>query len=211
VQHQLEQLLQAGLTTNDIFVHTNALYYSQYHAWATSVGIPERYVFNNQIRDNNHRRGAVGDLRYALQRIGKNDLIVLASDTLLFSGATLFDLGLIIRQYQQDGISRIIVYEGESHKLSLHGIVQIDSDGKVVGFEEKPAVPKSNLINASVHLYTPKIVNAILQSKLEPRAESGMLIAHLYPSFPIYVEKADSRLDIGTVEDVIKANIQGAL
>jgi len=133
----------------------------------------------------------------------------MASDTLLFSDLGIFDLRPIIEQYKTDRISRIMVYEGEPHKLSRHGIVQVDGQGAVIGFEEKPAVPKSNLVNASVQLYTSAMIETIRQRVFEPRAESGMLIAYLYPSFPIKIERAHSRLDIGTVEDVLNANVRG--
>ncbi len=209
VQHQLEQLLQAGLTPQDIFVHTNALYYSQYLAWRTSNGIPSAHIFNNGVRDNDHRTGAVGDLRSALRQIGKDDTMVLASDTLLFSGTNLFDLNQIVWQYQHDETSRIIVYEGEKEKLSQYGIVEVDEQRRVIGFEEKPNVPKSNLVNASVHVYSSKMIDAIFHAPLEPRAESGQVIASLYSHFQIIAERAARRLDIGTVEDVLRENMKG--
>ncbi len=208
VQHQLEQLLEAGITRQDIFIHTNALYYQHYLNWAASAGIPADHVFNNLIYDNDHRIGAVGDLQYALQRIEKDDFIVLASDTLLLSETEqLFSLGKLIRQYQRDSTSRIVVYEGEKEKLSRYGLVQVDAENRIIGFEEKPQAPKSNLVNASVQVYSQKMIEAILNSPLEPRAESGMLIAYLYPRFPIKVERAARRIDIGTVEDVLRENI----
>jgi len=209
VQHQLEQLLRAGLTVEDIYVHTNMLYYPQYRTWATSAGLPVANIFRNGVRDNEHRLGAVADIQYALNYIPRDNLIIMASDTLLFSDKSMFDLRPIIEGYTKDKISRMIVYEGESHTLSRHGLVQVNDQGIVIGFEEKPAHPLSNLVNASVQLYTSAMVGAILQANLEPQAESGMIIAHLYPSFPIKVEKASSRLDIGAVEDVLQANILG--
>lgn len=213
VQHQLEQLLQAGFTPDDIFVHTNARYYSQYHAWANSVGIPATHILQNGVMDNEHRLGAVADLQYALQLLinhhHRDDFIIMASDTLLFSDLGIFNLRPLIEQYRKDGISRMLVYEGEAHRLSRHGIVQVDDQRMVIGFEEKPAVPQSNLVNASVQLYTAKMVDAILQGIFEPKADLGMTIAYLYPSFPIKIEKVYRRLDIGTVEDVLQANLPG--
>lgn len=208
VQHQLEQLLQAGLTRDNIFVHTNAHYYSQYLTWAVSAGIPESNIFNNHVADNEHRWGAIGDLRYALQRIGKDDFIVMASDTLLFSeGGTLLNFSELVSSYIQDKMGRVVVYEGRPEKLSRHGIVEIDPAKFIVGFEEKPKIPKSNLVNASVHIYTPEMVESILQMPIDSRDESGMLIQHLYRNYPIKVMYAARRADIGTVDDVLLENI----
>lgn len=208
VQYQLEQLLSAGIEHHHIFVHTNDVYYSQYLSWARSVGLPEENIFNNTVRDNEHRLGAVGDLRYALERIPQDDIIVMASDTLLFSGEKIFNLQQMVQTYFSEGVTRIMIYEGEHATLSRYGIVQIDPSGTVIGFEEKPSQPKSNLVNASVHIYTKEIVDAILQSPLPDRAESGQVVAYLYPHFPIKAEKTARRVDIGTVEDVLRENVE---
>lgn len=205
VQYQLEQLVHAGISHQHIFIHTNGLYYPQYLSWARSVGLPEENIFTNAVMDNEHRLGAVGDLRYALQKIPRDDIFVLASDTLLYSENSVFDLQQLRQQYS-DKIARIIVYEGDSLKLSRYGIVQVDARNMIIGFEEKPAHPKSNLVNASVHIYTKDMIEAILQSSLPDWAESGQMIAYLYPHFPIKVERTARRVDIGTVEDVLREN-----
>ena len=208
LQHQLEQLLQAGLTPQDIFVHTNALYHSQYLAWGTSNGIPSTHIFNNGVMDNDHRAGAVGDLRSALRQIGKDDIMVMASDTLLFCGkGTLFNFKELIEEYSQDKIGRMVVYEGLPERLSRHGIVEIDDQKLIIGFEEKPQWPKSNLVNASTHIYTPKMIETILQTPMDSRDESGILIKHLYMYYPLKVVYAARRVDIGTVDDVLSENI----
>lgn len=208
VQHQLEQLLQAGLAEKNIFIHTNARYYQQYQEWASSQGIPDSNIFNNGVYDNEHRRGAIGDLKLALSHIGKDDLVVLASDTLLFAEeGGILNMNGLVSQYFKDRIGRMMVYKGRPERLSQHGLVEVDTKRLVIGFEEKPAKPKSNLVNASVHIYTPEMIKAILDAPLEPLAESGQLIAYLYSYFPIKVEFAARRVDIGTVEDVLAENL----
>lgn len=207
VQHQLEQLLQAGLVEKNIFIHTNALYYRQYQEWASSQGIPEGNVFNNGVYGHEHRRGAIGDLKLALSHIGKDDLVVLASDTLLFAeDGEILNMNGLISQYFKDRIGRMVAYKGRPERLSRHGIVEINSERLIIGFEEKPARPRTDLVNASVHIYSQEMIKAILDAPLEPLAESGQLVAYLYPYFPIKVELATRRVDIGTVEDVLAEN-----
>ena len=208
IQYQLEQLLEAGLKVKDIFVHTNARYFPHYLAWATASGIPAQHVFNNGVWDHEHRLGSEGDLRYALERIERDGTLVMACDTLLFQeDNTVFPLSRMIQGYQRDRIARIVVYEGAKERLSQHGIVQVDEHETIIGFEEKPAVPKSNLVNASLHLYTKEMIESILHSSLPPLSESGMVIANLFSSFPIKVERAHRRVDIGTVDDVLQENM----
>ncbi len=208
VQHQLEQLLQAGLVEKNIFIHTNALYYRQYQEWASSQGIPDGNVFNNGVYDHQHRRGAIGDLKLALSYIGRDDLLVLASDTLLFAeDGEILNMNGLISQYFKDRIGRMMVYKGRPERLSRHGIVEINSERLIIGFEEKPARPRSDLVNASVHIYTPEMIENILQLEVDSRDESGMLIKNLYLCHRIKAEYAAGRADIGTVEDVLAENL----
>ncbi|MBI2669522.1 NTP transferase domain-containing protein [Candidatus Woesearchaeota archaeon] len=206
VGYQVEQLLNAGITKKNIYIHTNALYYEQYRRWAEPQGIS---VLHNGISSNDHRLGAVGDFRFAFQRIGADDCIVLASDTLVYGKDGLFDFQILCERHHHDKIASIIVYPGEQEKLSRYGLAEIDTSGKIIGFQEKPAHPKSDLVNASVHLYTREMVEVVLSSPLPDLAESGKIIEFLFPQFPIYAERAVRRLDIGTIDDVLRENLNG--
>lgn len=206
VDYQLHQMINAGIKREAIFVQTNAVYYRQYAQWAVSHKIPEENVFNNGVYAISGMLGPLGDLKYALERrIGyDDDVLVMASDTLVFgSDDKMFDLNRFVNGY--GNIGRILVYEEEKSKLSQHGIVQIGFDGAIIGFEEKPSHPKSNLVNASVHVYTSSMLQAMKDS-LKEGENWGKIIEFLYPLFTIMVEKVRKRVDIGTIEDVIKEN-----
>lgn len=44
---------------------------------------------------------------------------------------------------------------------SAAGIVSLAADGRVIGFEEKPAHPQSNLANAGVYVATPELLECV--------------------------------------------------
>jgi mannose-1-phosphate guanylyltransferase len=71
-----------------------------------------------------------------------------------------FDLReLIDAQQTNDGVATITVFHSE--RPSAGGVVELDADGNVVGFEEKPAEPVSDLTNAGIYAFTPSVIDEI--------------------------------------------------
>lgn len=91
---------------------------------------------------------------------------------------------------------------------SRFGVVSL-SDEKVVEIEEKPKVPKSNLINAGIYLFTPDIFPAI---KKTPRSTRGEY--EITDSIKIMMEDTDvfgcilkePWIEIGMPWDLLRAN-----
>ncbi|HIH11229.1 TPA: NTP transferase domain-containing protein [Candidatus Woesearchaeota archaeon] len=209
LDYVLDQVKSAGIDRREVYLQTNAVYHAAFCAWATQCGVPADHVFNNGVVSNDTRCGTIGDLRLALDKIGYNDpVLVVASDTLVWDDhGQPYDFGVLARGYQEDGISRIVVYPGEPERLSSHGIVQVSDDDLIVGFEEKPARPKSNLVNASVHLYSLACL-ASVRSYDGPKDRHGDLIVDLLrQSVPMKAVQATKRLDVGTIDDVLRVNI----
>jgi len=211
VDHLLQQLVDAGISRGEVYLHTNARYFSQFKEWAVSRGIPHSNMINNKVEQNENRLGTIGDLKHALgvigNRIRKDEpLIFLASDTLTYDADNnLYSFSNLVSGYVHDGVSRIVVYKGEKSRLSNHGIVESDEEGYITGFEEKPAKPKSDQVNASVHLYNPSCLRLIMDYKGK-MDNHGDLIAHLIQRIKMKVEKIARREDIGGLTDVFNAN-----
>ncbi len=211
--HHIALLKKADIDLNNIYIHTNDTFHQQYLRHALKLGLPERNVINNNIKRKEDRKGPLGDLRLALDSVIGYDepMLVLSSDTLTFNKDGLFDLNLLIKGYYEDGLSRIVVYEGQPHRLRNHGLVQANENKIMVGFQEKPQFPeeiKSNLINASVHLYSRSFLKEI--PKLHDQIgfnEKINVLQFLYTKHQVKVEKAFSRLDIGTIADVLRVNL----
>lgn len=213
VDYLLEQLAQAGIEKEKIYIQTNALHYPYFESWAKNKGIPaETNIINNQRSSNKNRRGPIGDLCYALERIGyEQPLLVLAQDTLVFDAeGRLYDLRVMADKYYKSGNSSMVVYQGEKSRLSNHGLVEVVG-GRAARFEEKPAVPKSDLINASVYLYSPAVLHWIKDTfaDWEKYRDRNFLEFIDFGELVFEVEKASSRLDIGRIEDVLEANKEG--
>ena len=89
------------------------------------------------------------------------------------------------------------------------GVAEFGDDGRVIGFEEKPADPKSNRIPIGVYLFRPSVFDVLGELRPSARGEfeitdvlnhyvrEGSLIAHDF---------AGDWMDAGTVESLLDAN-----
>ncbi len=71
-----------------------------------------------------------------------------------------FDLRwLIDAQRQHREIATLAVFHSENP--SAGGVVELDADGRVIGFVEKPSEPASDLTNAGLYAFRPGVIDEI--------------------------------------------------
>ena len=89
------------------------------------------------------------------------------------------------------------------------GVAELDSEGRIVGFEEKPQVPKSNLIPIGVYLFRPTVFDLI--GRLQPSARgefeiTDLLNHYLREGSLIHTVFEGEWQDAGTIESLLDAN-----
>ena len=71
-----------------------------------------------------------------------------------------FDLGSLVRAHREHAaIATLAVFHSE--RPSAGGVVELDVTGTVVGFEEKPANPVSDLVNAGMYAFDPIVLDEV--------------------------------------------------
>jgi mannose-1-phosphate guanylyltransferase len=71
-----------------------------------------------------------------------------------------FDLRSLIQSHREhDAIATLTVFHSE--RPSAGGVVELDAAGRVTGFAEKPAHPVSDLTNAGMYAFHPKVLDEI--------------------------------------------------
>ncbi len=71
-----------------------------------------------------------------------------------------FDLRALVDAHRQDGaISTWTVFHSERPRAG--GVVELDAAGRVVGFVEKPSEPASDLTNAGMYAFHPRVLDEI--------------------------------------------------
>ena len=96
----------------------------------------------------------------------------------------------------------------ESPNPREFGVIEV-RDGKVVGIEEKPKQPKSNLINAGVYAFDTDVFDLIEKTRKSPRGEY-----EITDTLCMLIEKTDVHafplpeewIDVGRPWDLLKAN-----
>jgi len=71
-----------------------------------------------------------------------------------------FDIGSLITEHRKgDAVATMALFHSENP--SAGGVVELDAAGTVVGFEEKPANPVSDLTNAGIYAFHPSLIDEI--------------------------------------------------
>ncbi|HEX6245651.1 MAG TPA: sugar phosphate nucleotidyltransferase, partial [Polyangiales bacterium] len=74
---------------------------------------------------------------------------------------------------------------------SAYGVAEFDAQGKVIGLEEKPKVPKSNYAVTGIYFYDKQVVE--LAASLKPSARGELEITDLNR---LYLQKQQLHLEI---------------
>lgn len=118
-------------------------------------------IVDDGTETNDTRLGAVCDLLFAMDKLSiDDDLLVVAADNLLF-----FSFSEFVDFAQEKGTSCIMCHEQPSiEKLQRTGVVELNSDMKVLGMEEKPQVPKSHWAVPPFYIYLRKDLDLVRHS-----------------------------------------------
>jgi glucose-1-phosphate thymidylyltransferase len=206
--HLLEDLARIPEVT-ELLVVTNSRFRTAMEDWAGSP--EERAPFPVRILDDGtshpgERLGAVGDLAFALEQVGREeaedpDRLVLAGDTL--PGFPLE--GLVTASARRPGADALLVLEEEEdpERLGERGVVQVDATGRITSFQEKPESPKSTLTALPIYLFRPDALARIqefLREGGDPDAP-GTLVAWLVDRVRVEGWRSPgARVDVGTPE-----------
>jgi glucose-1-phosphate thymidylyltransferase len=187
----------------EIHLVTNASFADAFRDWAPD----DVTVHDDGTTSNEDRLGAIGDVAFAIERGGLEgeDLLVVAGDNLI--GYSLPDFVDFWRA--KDG-SAIAVHEVEDRELlKQYGVVEADADDRVIGLEEKPAEPRSNLAATASYLYRGDHL-ALLPRYLEegnPPDAPGNFVVWLHARAPVYAYRVSGEwFDIGDLRQLLAAD-----
>ena len=209
IEYVLDNLAPVG-GIERVYVVTNAKFVGHFQKWADAYhGAKPNLNFtivNDGSTDDSNRLGAIGDLHLVLTREKvDDDLVVVAGDNLFSESLGAF--GEFCRRKRAPVLG---VYDVESlEEAKKYGVVDLDGDGKIVRFEEKPKEPASTLIGIALYYYPKNVVPMIRQYIAEGNNpdQPGRLVQWLYPRTPVYTWTVPGLwYDIGSKETLAEAN-----
>jgi glucose-1-phosphate thymidylyltransferase len=188
---------------DEIHLVTNARFAEAFRDWA-----PEKVVVHDDgTASNEDRLGAIGDIAFAIERgeLEDEDLMIVAGDNLI--GYSLADF--VSFWAERDGSAIAVRELRDRELLQQYGVVELDEDDRVVGLEEKPAEPKSDLAATASYVYRAEHL-ALLPAYLEagnPPDAPGNFMVWLHTREPVYGYRAEGEWhDIGDLGQLIEAD-----
>jgi glucose-1-phosphate thymidylyltransferase len=215
LDHLLEQLLELpGLGA----VHTvsNARYLGAFEGWAAGwrERLPEGVellVHDDGSHTPDDRRGAVGDLAFALRRIRERAGGEEMPGAVVAAGDNIFRCSLepLWRSFRAGANAVLAMREDDPEKLRRTGVLELDDDRRVVRLHEKPEEPPSPWACPSIYGLQPTALARVgpYLAAGHPRDEIGRFVAHLVERERVVaVEVTGDRLHVGSPESYRRAD-----
>jgi glucose-1-phosphate thymidylyltransferase len=197
------QLGQTG-TIGAIHVVTNHRFADHYEQWLRDYRARRRTPSDIRIHDDRtttpeNRLGAIGDIQFVLEAAPiTGDLLVIAGDNLIGGSLSPF-LAAAASQGTSVGLKDL----RSKNLVSLYGVVERGADGRILGFEEKPAQPKSTLIAIGLY-YFPKASLPLIRKYLDlgnSKDAPGYYLQWLHRETPVFGHVIEGEwYDIGDLE-----------
>lgn len=163
-------------------------------------------ILNDNTTDDSNKLGAIGDIQFAIDTLGiDDDLLIMAGDNIFT-----FELNNYYNAFLSKKSDMILVKEMDNpNDLRRMANVETDSEGRVIGMEEKPENPKTNLAAFASYIYkkdTVPLIKQYLDEGNNPDAP-GFFPSWLYKIKSLYAYKFTGECyDIGTHESYKEVN-----
>jgi glucose-1-phosphate thymidylyltransferase len=202
LDHIYERLLPMGI--DGTIVVTNAKFAPQFEEWA--AGKDEVSVVDDGTTSNDDRLGAIGDIGFVLDSLGiDEELVVVAGDN-LFSE----DISGLPEFGREVDAPVVAVHDvGDLSRMGEYNQIEVDADGKITFFEEKPSRPRTTLSGVALYYYPRDALTLIRQYLADGQNpdQPGRLVQWLYPRTPVYAWQLPGEwYDIGSAETLEEAD-----
>ncbi len=194
-----------------ILIVINAQFYSQFESWRRQfceefTGGPTIELLNDNTYSNETRLGAVGDICLGLENVGcDEDVLIIAGDNLFEGDLQAF---VDLRNRQNASVLGIHRYPSLEDVRKKFGVVTVNSEGRLQGFEEKPESPRSSLAATAIYLIRQPALRHIIALNQMPHSgelNAGLLIQELIKKDEkVCCVEIESWFDIGSHEDLAK-------
>ena len=160
----LELLREHGFTEIMVNVSHLAEEIENYFRDGQRFGVEIAYSFEGRIEDGQligDALGSAGGLKkiQTFQRFFDDTFVVLCGDALID-----LDLSEAVRRHKAKGaMASLITKRVPRDLVSSYGVVVTDDDGRVLSFQEKPAVDEaaSDMINTGIYIFEPEVLDYV--------------------------------------------------
>ncbi len=193
-----------------IYIVTNSKFASDFEAWTKEYAASQHRfrfkIINDGSRTDEDKLGAIGDINLVLTReqIGDTDLLIVAGDNLFNEPLTDF-----VKQARGSEAAVAVYDVGDLEQIKKYSNLEIDKDGVIVHFEEKPKEPVNTLTAIALYYYSPSVLSLVttyIAAGNNPD-QPGRFIQWLYTRKPVKTVKISGKwFDVGSKETLEEAN-----
>jgi glucose-1-phosphate thymidylyltransferase len=160
----LEAIAEAGITEVGIIVGDTAAEIREAVGDGSQFGLKVTYI------PQDAPLGLAHAVLIAREFLGDDDFVMYLGDNFIVGG-----ISDLVEQFQDEHPDAQILLTHVANPTSF-GVAELDATGKVIGLEEKPAQPKSDLALVGVYLFRPSVHEAV--RSIEPSWRGELEITH---------------------------------
>jgi mannose-1-phosphate guanylyltransferase len=204
MEYLIEHLASHGITEimiNVAFHHKKIEeYFGDGRRWGVSIG----YAFegiNEHGEVQPKPKGSAGGIKAIQDFSGFFDetALVICGDAIID-----LDIGAALFEHREKGaLASVVGLEVPNEQVGNYGIVEADSNGRILSFQEKPtpAEARSNLASTGIYLFEPEVLD-LVPSGVEFDIGSQLFPMLAERALPFYVQnRFFNWIDIGRVTD----------
>jgi glucose-1-phosphate thymidylyltransferase len=198
---------------DSIYIVSNNKFYTNFSWWLSTneknFKKPIEIIDTGSTNPEN-ALGAIHDGLMAVEKFNIDEDIIFLYPDIIFS----LDINDFVSFFKEKQTSCLACYElKDKEQAKRMGIIETDSENKMIGVEEKPKEPKSNLAVAGMYILKKedlsKLKEFLKKSEKEGKLDAGFgltyFIIDLYKKQPVFAFPFSGEwIDIGTIEDYEK-------
>jgi len=192
---------------DEVFIITNDKFYMDFVYWLAQneKNFSKKIeILNDGTTSNETRLEGIGDLRFVIKEKNINDdILVLASDNLFEDSL----INLVDSFKKKRAVTNAVFKLEEKEEAKKFGVVEIDSEGRIIGFEEKPQEPKTNLASGAIYIFPKEFLKNIEEymEREKSKGAIGFLIQNFYKKQEVCASLFKGKwFDIGSKESYEK-------
>lgn len=210
IEYIIDKILEIS-SVNEIIVVSNNKFFKDFLDWSNSFEcrVPIR-IFDDGSRSNEDRLGAIKDMSFAMDKI--QDIEGNSEEYLIVAGDNLIEFSMknFYQYHLEHKANAIAVYDvGDIEVVrNKHGVVDVDQDGKVLEFNEKPSDPKSSIKSICCYIFMPEIKQELSEYLKDNNPDAtGFFLEWLVKRNKVYAYKFEEPVhDIGDKESYLKTD-----
>jgi glucose-1-phosphate thymidylyltransferase len=209
LEHVIDNLMTIPYIDH-AYIATNAKFAGHFQSWSEGYHRPDLHfgftTINDGSTDDSNKLGAIGDTHLVLTKYEIDDDIIVVGGDNLFS-EDLYEFGEFCKRKNAPVLA---VYDvGDLEEIRKYNSIEINNDGRITFFEEKPAQPKSTLTGIALYFYPRSTLPLIRQYIAEGNNpdQPGRLVQWMYQRVPFYTWTVPGIwFDVGSKETLEEAN-----